>query len=327
LSIRAAVERVGADVVHVHNLPDSRVVRDLASRTPLVFSAHGYAGCSPNTHYFAPGKECDRPHGPGCVAHMLLRGCLHAKDPRPIRSYYRATSMRVQAMRAADATIAHSRRVLRHLERNGIARRHVVPLFVPEPALVAAPNRGRRVLFVGRVVQAKGLDVLIRALAGTSAELEVCGDGWALPRARKLARRLGLERRVSFSGWRSAAELEHAYARADLVAVPSRWPEPFGLVGLEALSRERAVVASDTGGVRDWLDDGETGRLVAAGDPDALGRAMRPLLDDPDARAAMGRLGAARVAARFSEDRHVAALEAVYAGAIAHRRASPTITA
>jgi glycosyltransferase involved in cell wall biosynthesis len=326
--VLATVADLSSDVVHVHNLSDSRLAARLREVAPLVFSAHGYAGCSPNTHYFKPGEECERAHGPGCVPHMLLRGCLHSKDPRPIPRYYRATSARVRTMMGADAVVAYSTRILRHLARNHVPDARLVPLFVPQPATVPAPGaQERRVLFVGRVVEAKGLDVLIRAMPRVDAELEVCGDGWFVPRARDLAERLGIAARIRFSGWQSPAGLEEAYARAAVVALPSVWPEPFGLVGLEALARGRPVVASDTGGIRDWLSDGDGGLLVAPGDADALAECLNRVLDDPRGALGMARSGAERVRERFTAERHRLALEDVYADAIAGWRAGRPLSA
>jgi glycosyltransferase involved in cell wall biosynthesis len=303
------------DLVHTHDLEAPALSVRLRSVAPVVASVHGYPGCSPGLHYFTPGDDCRRSHGPGCVPNMLLRGCLHSRDVRQIPALYSVTSARVAALRSADATVAYSRRVLAHLNANGARRPSLVPLFVPLPGEAPPDAASRRILFVGRVVAAKGLDVLLRALSLIDAELEVCGDGWYMPRARALAVRLGVAERVAFMGWRSAADLEHSYGRAAMTVMPSLWPEPFGLSGLEALARERPVVASATGGIPEWLDHEQAGLLVAPGDHVALAGAISRLLDDPDRRRAMGAMGRARVEADFSETRHVEALSEVYAGA------------
>ena len=147
----------------------------------------------------------------------------------------------------------------------------------------------RRVVFAGRVVKPKGLGVLIRAMRAVDAELVVCGDGMQLTAMRRLARRVGVERRVRFRGWLDAEQLAQELADASVVAIPSLWPEPFGLVGIEALAAGRPVVASLTGGIPDWLEDGVTGFGVQPGDVRALARALDELLADPARQQADGR--------------------------------------
>jgi D-inositol-3-phosphate glycosyltransferase len=92
------------------------------------------------------------------------------------------------------------------------------------------------------------------------------------------------------------------------------WPEPFGLVGIEALALGRPVVASTTGGISDWLTD-EVGIGVRAGDPDELAGALHALLSDPDRRRELGAAGRRLVAERFSPERHVQRLLEAYDGA------------
>jgi glycosyltransferase involved in cell wall biosynthesis len=141
----------------------------------------------------------------------------------------------------------------RHLSANGVTRREVIPLFTTMvPRTGSGHAARRRVVFAGRIVAPKGVDVLIRAARTVDAEFVICGDGWRLDAMRKLAQRLGVLERVRFKGWLGADELAQELADASVVAIPSVWPEPFGLVGIEALAAGRPVVASSTGGITDW---------------------------------------------------------------------------
>jgi len=97
-----------------------------------------------------------------------------------------------------------------------------------------------------------------------------------------------------------------------VVVMPSLWPEPFGLVGIEALAAGRPVIASATGGVGDWLEHGVSGLLVKPGDVQDLARALNQLLADPQRQRAMGIAGREAVNARFSPERHVAAVLEAY---------------
>ena len=125
---------------------------------------------------------------------------------------------------------------------------------------------------------------------------------------REQARRHGISERVRFTGWLGGAELACELAEASVVVMPSLWPEPFGLVGIEAFAAGRPAVASATGGIGDWLEDGVSGLLVPPADAGRLASALSELLEDPDRQRRMGAAGRESVAARFTPARHVAAL-------------------
>jgi glycosyltransferase involved in cell wall biosynthesis len=225
----------------------------------------------------------------------------------------------VRGLREASAVVAHSRFVLEQLRRNGVDRTAAVPLFIEPPAVAPTePPSDGPVMFSGRVTPAKGIEVFLCAIAKAGATAEVCGDGWGLPRARRLASRLGIAERVSFRGWLPREGLSDPYRRSRLVVVPSLWPEPFGLVGIEAMAHGRPVIGTATGGIPEWLADGETGLLVPPGDPDALAVAIEALLDDSRRAALLGARGAERVAAEFTVQRYLEAIGEAYRGAIQH---------
>src|ERR1019366_9543969 len=237
---------------------------------------------------------------------------------------YRRSGRGLAALKAADMTVAYSSSVERHLAANGVTRRWRVPLFTTTtPKLGSGHSSRRRVVFAGRVVAAKGLDTLIRAVREVEGEFVICGDGWQLESMRQLARRLGLQERIRFKGWLPAELLAEELAEASVVVVPSLWPEPFGLVGIEAFSAGRPVIASATGGIGDWLEDGVSGLSFPAGDASALARALNELLADPERQSAMGMAGQKVVAARFSAKRHVEALLDAYRSARSARRPDP----
>jgi glycosyltransferase involved in cell wall biosynthesis len=164
----------------------------------------------------------------------------------------------------------------------------------------------------------KGFLPLLEALARVPVPFRavLAGRGPHLEMLENHARRLGLEDRVHFPGYLPDHDAHALIAGARLVAFPSLWAEPFGLVGIEALARGVPVVAFDVGGVREWLTDGETGMVVPRGDVDALARAIETLLTDADLAAGYGRTGVDHVRARFMKSRHLATLERVYREAL-----------
>jgi glycosyltransferase involved in cell wall biosynthesis len=164
------------------------------------------------------------------------------------------------------------------------------------------------VLFVGRLVPQKGVDILLRSFAILrrripNANLVIAGDGDQDLYLRRLARYFGLPPRVAFVGWQTGDALVRLYQRIEAVAVPSRY-EPFGLVALEAMSCGRPVVASRSGGLAEIVEDGRTGYLVPPGDHLRLAQRLAWLLLNERVRRTLG--GAARKRALRYEWRHVA---------------------
>jgi len=306
----------GPDVIHLHQVDRPDVVRAMRISAPVVISAHVYSACTSGVYYFRPGHECTRAHGPGCGFNLVARGCAHTHNLKPLPTRYKNTSQRVEALRHADLVLSYSGAVDRHLNANGLTRRRIIPF----PATVA-PKSGsghatrRRVVFAGRIVRQKGVAVLIHAAREVDGEFVICGDGRELEAMRRLARATGVQGRVSFKGWLSSEQLAQELANASVVVVPSLWPEPFGLVGIEALAAGRPVIASATGGIGEWLDDDVSGLCVKPGDVHELAQALNQLLADPDRQRTMGMAGKDAVNRRFSPERHVAALLDAYASA------------
>jgi glycosyltransferase involved in cell wall biosynthesis len=141
-----------------------------------------------------------------------------------------------------------------------------------------------RLLYVGRVVEQKGVHTAIEALPLLSAEatLRIVGDGDAPYRDRlqELAARLGVSDRIEFEPARPRSELAAIYRESDVVLFPVLWTEPWGLVPLEAMALGRPVVATGRGGSGDYLVDGVNSLLFDAGDARALARALTELAQD-----------------------------------------------
>jgi rhamnosyl/mannosyltransferase len=169
-------------------------------------------------------------------------------------------------------------------------------------------------LFIGRLVSYKGLDVLLDALPGLAAHAVIIGEGPQRPAIEALIRGRGLEERVHLIGDVSDTDLV-AWLHACTVAVlPSTTrQEAFGLVQLEAMLCGRPVVSTDVPTGVSWVNvDGETGLVVPAGDAGALHGALLRLLTDDELRRAMGAAAQKRVLERFTADRMRAAASVLY---------------
>ena len=177
-------------------------------------------------------------------------------------------------------------------------------LFTPPPA--GSPRSG--LLFVGRLAEKKGVDVLLDALAQLpepiTPRLTVIGTGSEWSTLQAQVQQLGLARRVEFLGGLPNRELPAWYRRSLIAVFPSRVArdgdqEGLGLVPVEALACSCAVVASDLPAVRDVIRDGETGIIVKPDDASALAQALHGLLQDPARRDRLADAGRRDVSARF----------------------------
>jgi phosphatidyl-myo-inositol alpha-mannosyltransferase len=169
-----------------------------------------------------------------------------------------------------------------------------------------AEREKKRLLFVGAMVQRKGLPDLIEAFAllrrrRSDVELLVVGDG---PNARRIHRQLPewLRRHIRFHGFVPRCDLVRCYGEADIFCAPSLGGESFGMVLLEAMAAGLPVVASDIDGYRDVLTHGQEGLLVPPRDPAALAATLGFLLDSPEERVQFGRNGRVKaVSLRWAE--------------------------
>ena len=298
--------------------------RPCAASPPAVLSAHAYPGCTPNTHYFAPGEECDSPHGPGCVVNMALRGCLHARDPRPVPREVPPGVAPDGGLRAGRRGVCYSTADRSATCVATALTRTACRCSRPMEALTTAPRDEQRAARLpGALRRARGgregaSTCCCRRWRRSTPTLTVVGDGLALAAARALAADLGHERRACGSrDGCPATALTAAYRRAAVVAVPSVWPEPFGLVGLEAMAAVQAGGREpDRRDRRLARAEGHRAGRRAGQRARTCGAALATVLDDPAPGAGDGQRGA-RVAggAIHARTHHVAALEAAYGDA------------
>lgn len=158
-----------------------------------------------------------------------------------------------------------------------------------------------RLLFVGRVVYQKGLDLLFKALSELQDlewELDIAGDGPRLLNLQDLARQLGIGERVHFLGWQSKTQLPAVYAAANIFVYPSRH-EGMPNALLEAMASGLPALATSIAG-NEELVTGETGLLAPSEDVPALREALRTLLADEALRTRLGAAARKRVAAEYS---------------------------
>jgi len=325
----AQAEQFRPDVLILHKWQDVGLLRRLLERYPGVQVVHDHDLYCPRRHKYFPltHRQCSHRAGAACAAHLCLVHAGRAGWPLGWTSLAEFRQRQTVATRA-DLFVAGSAYSREQLVINGIEHGRI-RVVAPVPATAGQleplpPGEPGRMLFMGQVVRGKGVDLLLEAAAGLRGRwrLDVVGDGPQLEACRDQARRLGLSDRVEFAGWVEHAALRRWIERCAFLVVPSRWPEPFGMVGIEAMSRARAVVGFRSGGIPDWLDDGITGLLAKPGCRTGLRQALQALIDEPARAQRMGRRALEAVRRRFSHSGFLLAMQSAALDAIAHRRAS-----
>lgn len=171
---------------------------------------------------------------------------------------------------------------------------------------------GKRILFVGRLAQVKGVPLLLEALASLQkrhpdAYLTLVGDGPDRPALEALSERLGVTDMVKFAGYADEAGVAEHLANSDLFVLPS-FAEGLPVVLMEAMAARLPVIASQVAGVPELIEDGKSGFLVPAGDMETLIARLDALLTDTAQGLAMGEVGRAKVVADFDAAREAAKL-------------------
>jgi glycosyltransferase involved in cell wall biosynthesis len=196
------------------------------------------------------------------------------------------------------------------LEKDGFTMKPIacIPLGIKLPhPLTATKSKNNSILYVGRLEIFKGVMDLINAMPAVlkiipNAQLLLAGEGSYLPELKERENQLGITQSVTFKGHISQKSVAQLYSEATVVVVPSTWPETFGKVGIEAMSMGTPVIASDVGGVKDWLHNKINGFLVMPNNSSQLTRVIIKILSDSKLRNKMSK-NALESATNFTADR------------------------
>lgn len=180
---------------------------------------------------------------------------------------------------------------------------HIVHCGVEPARYDAPPATGKGLLFVGRMAAAKGVPVLINAMAQISAahpqaHLTLIGDGPDRAKLEAQAARLGLAGAITFTGYQNQDEVAAALSRAAIFVLPS-FAEGVPVVLMEAMAARRPVFTTRIAGIPELVEDGISGRIVPPGDGAAFAQAVSDILSDPARATAMGEAGRQKVQAEF----------------------------
>jgi glycosyltransferase involved in cell wall biosynthesis len=299
LKLRQLIALERPDIIHAHNwMIYSFLPLKQWSRAKLIATLHDYSLQCAKKRMMFEGRPCTGPALDKCLNcsrehYGLIKGSVTALGNWFMSSAERsAVDMFLAVSHAtADGNGLH--------EANNTPVR-VIPNFVSErhntqpidirPYLAQLPPDGY-LLFVGDLSREKGIKVLLRAYAGLKQAPPLVLIGRRFPETP-----VELPPHVHIlDSWPHQAVME-AWRRCSIALTPSIWPEPFGIVAIEAMACGRPVIASDIGGLRDIVIDGETGLRVPPGDEIALRHAIERLLADPALCRRFGEAGRRHVA-------------------------------
>ncbi|HOW50779.1 MAG TPA: glycosyltransferase family 4 protein [bacterium] len=305
----------GFSVAFVHEAAEPRLLAALlAEKFKLITFIHNHDWYCPTRHKRYPliDRTCTIPFSPvACSLCSLFTG---GGRSRPIARHRELMTL----VKRSRRFLVMSEFMAGQLRKNGFKQQRIEKLYPPVVGDAtpsgAAPDRGdlTEILFVGRLIAAKGPDLLLDAarLIDRPFRLRFIGTGPLEADLKKKARGYGLGDKILFEGAVENADL--FLERADIVAVPSRWPEPFAMVGIEAFAHGRPVVGFSIGGIGEWLIHQFNGLLAKPGDTADLAARLTELIDDPAKREQFGRNGMTFVETHCTEERFVAQFNRIY---------------
>lgn len=321
------------DLIHIHDLNNPYVIQYCGQNYPTIkttLNADAYCGGT-DKYLYTSGKECNFRLGYGCLAIAYYENCM-SRHPKRSLEIISIKKKSLAATKDIFRIVVPSIRSKEILMQQGISvnRISVIPLFAFQSKLPLAPypSGKPKILFLGRLRPYKGVSYLLRALRKITIpfELLIVGDGEDRDELKELCQMLDLTDRVRFLGNQPHEAIDGYLDECSLLVVPSTYPDSFPTVGLEAMARARPVVGFSTGGIPDWLADGQTGYLVKPQDFVELAKKIEYLLLNRDGAERMGLEGKRRTVQYFTEEPHMQQISRLYVDAV-RLFSKPKITA
>lgn len=284
------------DVAHLHNIYhhlSPSILKPLVERgIGVVMTIHDYKLLCPALRYYNDGQVCEKCHPlhyASCVSGRCVQGSRAASALCALEMFVHDATKAYTGR--IDRFIAPSRFVAGKLLERGLPSEQVavIPNFVdPERWTPGEDGDGSYVLFSGRLSHEKGVETLVRAMAGLpEIPLKIVGSGMLETSARQLARELGATN-IEFTGFKSEKEVRRLVQESRFICTPSEWYENAPMSVLEAFACGKPAVASRIGGIPEMVREGETGLLAEAGDAGDLRDAISRLWEQPELVREMG---------------------------------------
>ena len=295
------------NVAFVHKVSDPVLFEGLYKYFKVVTFIHDHDYYCIRRHKYFPvtRKNCSLAYNPiicGICSGLIRKdGNSPIKiSPVHIKDYVKIFEM----VKRSDMCFVMSEFMRQNLVMNGfnqINTAKLYPVKYPAAQIVEAP-KSKNLLYVGQIIRGKGVDLLIDAMTKVKSDcrLRIIGKGNDDGYVRSLINRRGLAGRVEMVGW--CGDVGRYYEQSNVVVVPSRWQEPFGMIGVEAFSYGRPVVGFNVGGIGEWLKDMNNGFLVPEKDTARMAERIDLLLEDTYIQREYGQNGYRMVKNRYNEE-------------------------
>ena len=310
LKLNELLKEFKPDIIHLHNIfyQVSPSILLHLKNTPTVMTIHSCELICPNVLMLFPSKSkniCKTGFGKNC------RKCIG------IKYYYHKFKFVIykRLLRNIDTFISVSKFVQDILNKVGYK---TIQTIYNGIKLLEYSRMGKEnnLLYIGRLSREKGVEYLLKAMPLIikkipMVHLDIVGDGNEKYKLEILSKELKLEKNVTFIGSVLYNKVEEYYKKVNIIIVSSILPDAFPLIGPEAMSAGRPVIASNVGGIPEWLDDGKTGFLVEPGNSEQIAEKVMKLLSNRKFLEQMGK-NARKKAEQFSIDKHVIQIENIY---------------
>lgn len=282
------------DIVQVHLTDHPFFLHAAGQMVPLVRFLHDQSWfCSAGDRMVNGYAPCHRAHGAACLWHHYVSGC-GGRNPAGNWQRWQRVARNIGQGRGQIFQVA-SEFMASGLVENGIPRAaiQVIPLYA-RPPVVQAPTLPGRMVVASRLVPAKGVHIVIAAMAelkDVNCSLVVAGDGPERSRLEAMVAQLKLGDSITFLGEVSPQRVDAELAAAELVVSPTLRPEPFGLIGPEAMAHGKAIVAFDGGATSEWLQNGVNGTMLSSRTAPAMVAALKVLFANRELTRSLGQRG------------------------------------
>jgi len=320
--VESIVKKEKPNIIYLHNIHNPDTVQLLAELAPVVKFVHDHEFYCPKGIRILNDRLCRNSRSLICIVNALRGNGYRCMGGRSELGVIMKKSKRLVLNKRVHHKIKKFIVASHHMKDNLIYlgyeadRITVIPYFTDITDGFTKASGQNNILFVGRLSPEKGLDIFFDILTIMKIDFRcvIIGDGPShyITMLRDKVREMKLDKQIEFLGWVGNKYLGEYYEEAAFLVVPSVWPEPFGIVGIEAMAHSRPVISFDVGGISEWLEDNKTGFLIERNNKEDFAGKMELLLRDESLRNELGRNAYKKASTVFNKSNHVRKLISVF---------------
>lgn len=310
-SVIEKIKKFDPSHIFVHWRIDPRLIAAFPHKT-YFFVHDTFLMCLGYHHRM--GKPCFKKFGALCIAQATLTHC-GVRRPDRVFKEYRFLKRLIQTLKIHNTPIVAVSQFLIDFHKNqGLAHN---PYHLLRPYQKTIPTQQvsakKYIFYAGGFNAIKGFDVILKAVKLRKSQIPILIAGFSYQQdaLMTLIEQQGLQNSFKVIGYVDAKTLSKYYAQSYFSIMPSLMHEAFGIVGLESMAHGIPVIASQVGGIPEWLQDGHNGYLIQADDALALAQRMDELSQNSQLCQTLGSNGQERLTQLFSEEKFMHQLQTI----------------